>query len=662
VQISISYLLLFVLLGVGSSCKKDEPAVNLPGANGDNGGGVFNPWSDGSTIRLVISGLVDDEQGNPVCGALVKAGTLSCLTDSNGIFFMKDAPARTGFGYVKVEKSGYFPGSRSFLPLEGGVNVRIRLLSKDPAGTIDSRLGGSVSIASGAELSLDSGSVTRNGERYNGIVSVFLKHIDPTTEGFENRMPGNLLATDGNSSAGLKSFGMLAAELQDESGQLLQIAPGRKARLKIPLPASLLSEAGDSIDMWYFDEQNGYWVKEGRAGKENGFYHARVGHFSFWNADVPYKFISMKGRVLIRGKSPGNARITISSPTMGTAGDYCNSEGRFGGNIPKNEILALKIATSCGNNFTEVYSANIGPFAADVNLNDISVDLINATQVNVRITGCYGAPVGNAYVVANGRAFFTDEAGKFSHVFCGDKLQIHTYGTNPWVKGSGDTVMLSGGTMNVYLQACKNPESGGTVKDVDGNEYNTVVIGTQEWFQENLKVSRYRDSTPIPQGLTDTVWKNSYSGLYSYYQNNSSNQHIYGKLYNWYAVTDNRGLCPEGWHVPSLQEWKILENFLGGEDLAGGKMKSVRFAGSSLWYSPNMGATNESGFSGLPGGMRVFDNSEQFSLMGESGIWWSSSTIDFYLAWVMKLSYMEEKSDTDAGAKRYGYSVRCIRD
>jgi uncharacterized protein (TIGR02145 family) len=208
---------------------------------------------------------------------------------------------------------------------------------------------------------------------------------------------------------------------------------------------------------------------------------------------------------------------------------------------------------------------------------------------------------------------------------------------------------------------------GNGVTDIDGNQYNSVIIGTQEWMKENLNVSKYTDGTPIPQVTDPTAWANLTTGAWCYYANTNSNGTTYGKLYNWYAVagihdndpsTPNKILAPQGWHVPSDAEWTTLTNFLGGATVAGGKMKST---GTSLWQSPNTAATNESGFTGLPGGERYFDGT-LFILIGNIGTWWSSSEYDTTYVFIRYLYYSIGNAASDTLRKANGFSVRCVRD
>jgi uncharacterized protein (TIGR02145 family) len=200
------------------------------------------------------------------------------------------------------------------------------------------------------------------------------------------------------------------------------------------------------------------------------------------------------------------------------------------------------------------------------------------------------------------------------------------------------------------------PESP-TVKDIDNNSYNTVKIGNQCWTRENLKVSKYRNGEAIPTGLNNADWLNTKNGAYAIYDNSNVNDAIYGKLYNWYAVRDSRGICPTGWHVPTDGEWTTLTNFLGGEIVAGGKMKSL---GTTYWQSPNTEATNESDFSVLPGGYSSLGGG--FSIIRGNAFFWSASEKGSYVSWGRSLSYNNGDVYRDYYDKRDGFSVRCLRD
>jgi len=208
----------------------------------------------------------------------------------------------------------------------------------------------------------------------------------------------------------------------------------------------------------------------------------------------------------------------------------------------------------------------------------------------------------------------------------------------------------------IIVTSCEKEESINYITDIEGNEYTTITIGTQEWFKENLKTSKFNDGTEIPL-IMDNTWAGLSTSAYCWYDNDSDNKNLYGNLYNWHAVETGK-LCPDGWHVPSEEEWSTLIDFLGGSDIAGGKMKSI-----NEWNIPNEGATNESGFSALPGGDRDGVNAG-FSGLGSSGYWWSSTAEDNIHGIGFKLKYNNAGIDGFGGGnnKSRGMSIRCIKD
>ena len=219
----------------------------------------------------------------------------------------------------------------------------------------------------------------------------------------------------------------------------------------------------------------------------------------------------------------------------------------------------------------------------------------------------------------------------------------------------------------VMLVSCNGKT--GTMTDIDGNIYQTIQIGNQTWMAENLKVTHYRNGDAIPTGYSNSEWTNLSTGAYSVYDNNESNADTYGYLYNWYAVDDTRNIAPEGWHIPTDEEWMELEMVLGmseseanstgwrGTD-EGGKLKET---GTSHWNSPNTGATNESGFTALPGGYRGSNNGNS-STMGYYGYFWSSTVFDDAYAWPRDLHYYHSEVSRDYTNKRNGFAIRLLRD
>ena len=213
-----------------------------------------------------------------------------------------------------------------------------------------------------------------------------------------------------------------------------------------------------------------------------------------------------------------------------------------------------------------------------------------------------------------------------------------------------------------------NPSlSYGSVTDIDGNVYKTIQIGTQIWMAENLKVLRYRNGDPINKVTNNTSWTALTSGAYCYYNNDEvTYKAVYGALYNWYAVADNRNIAPVGWHIPTDSEWQTLVDSLGGDYNVGGPLKEI---GTSHWNGgnpQNLGASNSSGFTALPGGWRSnqSDNDGKFYFVSSGGAWWSTgeSELNHEWVWIRELYGDLLAVGHNPYPKQYGFSVRCVRD
>ena len=196
-----------------------------------------------------------------------------------------------------------------------------------------------------------------------------------------------------------------------------------------------------------------------------------------------------------------------------------------------------------------------------------------------------------------------------------------------------------------------------TVTDSDGNLYHTLNLGTQTWMVENLRVTHYRNGDPIVYSAEDTAWSELTTGARCTYEHDTAKGAVYGQLYNWFAVTDPRQICPQGWHVPTDQEWQTLIDFLGGETVAGGKMKELD---TLHWLSPNTGATNESGFTALPAGARSFDG--MFYLLQSHAFFWSSTATIGNMAWFRYIEDLDAYIGRTADVTTSGFSVRCVHD
>jgi uncharacterized protein (TIGR02145 family) len=198
----------------------------------------------------------------------------------------------------------------------------------------------------------------------------------------------------------------------------------------------------------------------------------------------------------------------------------------------------------------------------------------------------------------------------------------------------------------------------GSMTDQDGNTYKTVTIGTQVWMAENLKTTKYRNGDPIPNVTENLQWKNLTTGAFCNYNNDNKVGTNYGRLYNSYAVYDNRNIAPTGWHVASNSDWENLENYIGGQFTGGVRLKEI---GTKHWISPNQDATNETGFTAIPGGLR---ESGVCYGIGEIAIWWSSttsSTLGWGIGW--SLSYVDNGLGLGSLFEgNIGTSIRCVKD
>ncbi|MFC0773765.1 fibrobacter succinogenes major paralogous domain-containing protein [Terrimonas alba] len=199
--------------------------------------------------------------------------------------------------------------------------------------------------------------------------------------------------------------------------------------------------------------------------------------------------------------------------------------------------------------------------------------------------------------------------------------------------------------------------------DIQGDcSVPTTTICDQTWMVKNLNVDHYRNGDPIPQVTSPTELGTTTTGAWCYYDFNPANGLIYGKLYNWYAVNDPRGLAPEGWHVPSREEWLILAGCLGGINVAGGEMKET---GTVHWLAPNTGATNSSGFTALPGGIALPAFSS-FAVINTSGHWWTSTnaevTTEDIDAWAHNIDHIGAYIGDANQIKTCGMSVRCVKN
>jgi uncharacterized protein (TIGR02145 family) len=638
-------------------------------------GNAVDPELLGELRPAGVMGVVNNALGLPVPFATVKSAFCNqqTTTDANGVFFMDDILVYEKLGFIKVEKPGYFSGSRSFLPLSEGRNMlQLQLLHRELAGSFSSSLGGDINAGS-LQINFPANSFTRNNQAYSGTVKVYAKALNPNSDQMFDQMPGDLLGGMNDNLQILRSFGMAAIEITDLNGVNLQLQSGSSATLQFTIPESMLSEAPDQIEFWSFDEQAGYWQYETMSQREDNMYIAQAQHFSWWNCDIPANFVELKGVVRdTEGNLVSGVRIEVITQTFGKGILYSNSEGSFSGLVPRNQNIEVNLQLTCITNsdWTTVFSQNLGALS-----NNLEIELTGSMSERFNIIGilmnCDSLPVQKGYVTLFGVIFFVNE-GHFSVPLCATgNYTFRGFDTETdsiKVSENVNVVVGNEGADAGSIDVCSDLY--GSVTDIDGNKYLTVMIGNQEWMAENLKTTRYADGFSIPNITNNTAWVNQFNDAWCNFLNNETYGQIYGKLYNGFAVNNPRNLCPTNWHVPSDEEWQQLElllgtngtdvdqfGFIGNSANVGGQMKAI-----NLWLSPNIGATNSSGFSGLPGGHR--DNfSGEFNFLYSYGFWWSSNEdIQAYDAWSRSLSYNNNGYKRSLNIQSSGFSVRCVKD
>ena len=320
-------------------------------------------------------------------------------------------------------------------------------------------------------------------------------------------------------------------------------------------------------------------------------------------------------------------------------------------------FTGLILAWGCKKKSTEPAATGPVPTVSTVDYSNL---LVNTVDFTGNVTGDGGSIVtkrgfcwSNTHqnpTIQNDMMAFGNGVGSFSGTLKGLKGQT-TYYVCAFATNSNGT-----GYGNIKSIATLDT----TITDVDNNHYRIVQIGTQVWMAENLKTTKFKHGTSIPLITDNTAWCNLSTSGYCWYNNDEPNyKNTYGALYNWYAVNTG-SLAPTGWHVPSDIDWTVLTDFLGSEDVAGGRLKET---GTTHWLSPNTGATNETGFTALPGGVRDPDYDGIFLGMGSYGFWWSSSENTPGYSWARVLIWNSSSILRDGGLDEVsGFSVRCIRN
>lgn len=413
-------LAVLLILALFTGCKRTDiidATTNPTTPAGD-------PINDLTQVIAGVSGIVLDESNAPIATVTVTSGTATTTTNSNGMFIFNGISLSKENGSITVVKTGYFKGVRSFKTLDGKNNtVKIRLMPRGLSGTVNATTGGTITSTGGATIVFPANAfVTSAGAVYTGSVKVYSRWIDPTAANLPDIIPGDLR---GITAAGveniLETYGMAGAELEDASGSVLKIAPGKTATINFPIPAALSATAPATITLWHFDDATARWKENGTATKAGSTYIAQVEKFSFWNCDIgSTNYVTLDFTVLnaVNSSPLVSTNIRIKRIADGSYGyGITNNTGFVYGLVPKNEQLILEIISSCG---TVIYSQNINPLSVNTSLGKINASLPASQTLTFTgsVLNCSAAPVSNGYVslymTGEGGYVATSATGTFS--------------------------------------------------------------------------------------------------------------------------------------------------------------------------------------------------------------------------------------------------------
>lgn len=407
---NILLLSLIVLVGL-SSCRKELNDFQV----------TVEEEEPTTYVVSSIRGKVLTENGTPLPGVSVQVENERLTSDAQGFFHFKKLLLKKSGASVQAKLPNYFEGiSRANVSADGTSFVEIRMMEKGEAEVIDPMVANSFTTADGVKIAIPANAIADlNGADYNGNVHVQSRWIDPTDEKMAGIMPGELTAKDENGNPlALISYGMLAFELETESGEELMLKTDAKVEVEMPIPDELQNDAPTEVPLWYFDLEEEQWLLSDACQKEGAFYHCVIVKTGYWNCDVAVPAICLSGQIL-------NSDSTASSYLKVVVEDltdnfvywgYTDSLGYFCGSVPQDALLRLTLVDHCDN---EVYTADIGPFETDFMLETIILNTV-VEEFVIGISGtlshCISTDVPNGHVAVSypGRIrIFPFEAGGF---------------------------------------------------------------------------------------------------------------------------------------------------------------------------------------------------------------------------------------------------------
>lgn len=452
--------------------------------------------------KVAFAGRIIDENGDPVSGATVKAGTLSVATDQNGVFRLAEVSLSANHAVLSVTGTGYFDFSRAYVVQDHALQyVTVQLLSKKLAGTLNAASGGVVNVAGGPKITFPANAIAdENGNPYTGTVQVVAQYLDPKSPTLGLFMPGNLTGLNlAGERQALSTYGMMAVELQGSFGQKLKIAANAEVEMRVPIDASIVSGAPAEIPLWHYDLDKGYWIEEGSAQKVGNEYVGKVKHFSYWNYDGNLPSVIVNGKVYLNDLDHplAGVQVTISpaNPVNGWGCGHGNTDGNgcYGGSVTKDEVLNLEVSLwdpICG--YVVLYQSQVGPFSADATLPPIIVTMPTTQSVSVsgRLLDCNGQPIVNGYAKvtfgSSNNFAYADANGNFTinQILCStlpNTGQVTGYDFGNLLESDPVAFILPPNTVNVGDVTVCNTLSEYVRYTLDGGQEIVNVVPTGGW-------------------------------------------------------------------------------------------------------------------------------------------------------------------------------------
>ncbi len=381
-------VLLFAAFNFYTCKSKESPEPELP---------YYNNYSvPAVTFSASVSGFVEDENHQPVSGAVVSAGQSTATTNEQGFFVINKAGFTGDFCYIKATGKGFFAGSTTLHGKAGSKFATTLVMSrKTNVQAFNASQGAAINILGGAQASFPANVIqTIDGNVYNGKVNVSIAHLDPSSDNFSSLIPGGDLRaySKEGKEVQLYSLGMLNVELEDEAGKPLQLAKGKQAQLTFPVPASMQADAPATIPLWYFDDIKGIWIEEGEATLQNGSYIGNVGHFTPWNCDKPFP-PSILNFTIVNGDGDP---ISYAKVKIGQFNSLADNKGHIQSKVVSNTALDIELTDEFGDPIGVSIQTPFLEANKEYDLGNIVADPKNRSSLVGTIKNCDGTPL-NGY-------------------------------------------------------------------------------------------------------------------------------------------------------------------------------------------------------------------------------------------------------------------------